>query len=221
MRTKRRRRARAASCTRPRECVKALPLVLSSSSPWRPACTARNPSRPSSTVATAWSSAELVKTLPIRRSNRSSRPLHAHGLHHRVGGQQPVAEVAEEALERVAVVAERLAQDVVLHRVGGDDGGVVALGVGRSEVVAEHLDVDLAGEHVVAREPVHRHPQLAVGDLHGRSSSRSRAILAISPSATSISCSGSCSSRSAAVRRIESLVCSRAQTTNGKPKRSR
>ena len=70
---------------------------------------------------------------------------------------EPLAEVLEEAFEARAVVAQRLAQDEVLHRVGGDDGGVVALGVGGEEVVAEDLDADLGCEHViagVARRPV-------------------------------------------------------------------
>ena len=56
---------------------------------------------------------------------------------------------------------------------------------------------------------------------HARSSSRSRAILAISPSAVSSSCSRVCCSRSEPQARIDSGVCSRTQTTNGKPKRSR
>ena len=111
---------------------------------------------------------------------------HPHRLHHRVGGEEAAPEVQQQALERVAVVGQRLAQDEVLHRVRGHHVGVVALGVGGREVLAEHLDADLAGEHVVVAvraldDALERDAQLAVGDLHaGSASSRWWAIRAIS-----------------------------------------
>ena len=59
------------------------------------------------------------------------------------------------------------------------------------------------------------------GDHRSSSSRRSRAILAISPRAVSSSSSGSRPRRSSPQARIEAFVCSRTQTTSGKPKRSR
>ena len=102
---------------------------------------------------------------------------HPDRLHHRVGGEEAAAEVHQQALERVALVGQRLAQDEVLHRVGGHDGGVVALDVGGGEVLAEHLDAHLAREHVVVAvvaldDALERDAQLAVGDLHAGIASR-------------------------------------------------
>ena len=148
---------------------------------------------------------------------------HADGLHDRVGGQEAPAEVHDQPFQRVALVGQRLAQDEVLHRVGGDDLAVVALGVGGLEVLAEDLDADLGGEHVVAPvaldDPLERDAQLAVGDPHIRSI-RSLAILATSRSAVSTSASGSLRTRSCAAAMIERLSCSPTQMTNGMPKRS-
>ena len=201
--------------------VKALPLVLSSISPWRPPRTLADAVRPDLHARHPVVVARAREDLAGDPVEAQLAAAHAQRLHHRVGGDHALADVREEALQRGALVAGRLAQDEVLHRVGGDHVRVVALGVGGREVVAQHLDADLAGEHVVARDPVDGDAQLAVGDPHSASSSRSRAILAISSSATRISSSSLLASRSDATRRIDSLVCSRAQTTNGKPKRSR
>jgi hypothetical protein len=150
-------------------------------------------------------------------------PRHADGLHHRVGGQEALAEVHDQPFERVALVGERLAQDEVLHRVRGDHLAVVAFRVGGREVLAQHLDADLGGEHLVAAvaldDALDRDAQLAVGDPHIRSI-RSLAILATSRRAVASSASGSLRTRSCAAAMIEPLSCSPTQMTNGIPNRS-
>ena len=68
-----------------------------------------------------------------------------------VRGEEPAAEVLAERLQRVAAELERGDVDEVLHRVGRDDQRVVAGRVGRSEVVAE--DVDLTSAPHSSRPP--------------------------------------------------------------------
>ena len=84
-------------------------------------------------------------------SKRSSSPTHAQPLHLRVRLQEPPPEEEQPALQRRAREGERLAVDEVLHRVRGDDVGVVAFGVGGRECLAHHLDVDLRGQQDVVR----------------------------------------------------------------------
>ena len=91
----------------------------------------------------------------------------------------------QQPLNGRAVVGERLAQDDVLHAVGGDDARVVALGVGAEKGVAEDLEVHLQAEEDVAApgeggfgdwrdtaewariDAIQRHAQLAIADLVG------------------------------------------------------
>ena len=230
--------------------VNELPVTLSSSSPTRPARSVAARGVPSSRSGPQLGDAVIVVRAPVQRALQLVEAQLATGQAQRghvvVGLEEPAPELGEEALERRAVVAQAVAQDEVLHRVGRDDGAVVALGVGGQEVVAEHLDVDLdrhqgvlapgerrLGHRRDARErravgPVHRHGGLAVGDghaLHAGSSSRScrrsDAILTTSSSAVSSSCSALWERRRAKASRMVGIVCSRTHTTNGNPKRSR
>src|SRR4051794_20486425 len=149
-----------------------------------------------------------------------------------------------EGFDRVDRVFLR--QDVhrVLHRVGGDDPGVVAGEIGVREVAREQ-DLDRQLLQIVpavglARDLAQSHARLAVGIAeqfsfgHGSyshhsvtdysvtlSSMRSRAILPISTSAVWISSSRECSSRFGNAERIASFLFSRAQITNGNENFSR
>ena len=204
--------------------VNAEPVVLSSRSPTRPLRAATSPpSLPSSSSATPWSPPPSEYSRSVSCTNGCSR---AHSRSPSISGyvlRKRRPSESQEALRRGAVVLERVAQDHVLHRVGGDDVAVVALGVGGEERLPQHLHADVERQQAGVTDAVHRHLELAVADARHatRSASRRRAILAISFKAVCSSSSGSASRRRAAAAMIESGVCSRAQTTNGKPKRSR
>ena len=79
----------------------------------------------------------------------SSRAVSRQGVHLRVGRGESGPQKVEQPFQRGSGVGERLADDEVLHAVGGDDHRVVAVGVGRQEIIAEDLDVDFTGEQVV------------------------------------------------------------------------
>src|SRR4051812_5456665 len=96
----------------------------------------------------------------------------------------------------------------------GDEVGYVAAA---AVVVAGELDRH-AGRGPPARGVEHMRGEKAAQIA---SSSRSRAILAISAKAVSTSRSVGLPNRASAFARIEARVCSRTQMTNGKPKRSR
>ena len=70
-------------------------------------------------------------------------------VHLRIGRGKSDAQKMEQPFQGRPGVGEGLADDEVLHAVGGDDHRVVAVGVGGEEFLAEDLDVDLAGEQVV------------------------------------------------------------------------
>ena len=71
---------------------------------------------------------------------------HAKLVHLLVALEEAAAEAGEVALERRALVLPGLAQDEVLHRIGGDYARVVAAGVRGQEVVAEDFHGDLVRE---------------------------------------------------------------------------
>ncbi len=83
-------------------------------------------------------------------------------LHVVVALEQPPADERDEVLERRALVLEPHPVHEVLHRVRRDDHRVVALGVGRLEGSPAHDHAHLAGEQVVARDPVDRDRVLSV-----------------------------------------------------------
>ena len=70
----------------------------------------------------------------------------AQPLHVRVRLEEPATDEEQPLLQRRAVERQRLAVDEVLHRVGGDDQAVVALGVRGHERGAQHLDLDVGGQ---------------------------------------------------------------------------
>jgi hypothetical protein len=82
-----------------------------------------------------------------RRERLLTRP-QAQPLHLGVGAEEALPERVQESLRRGAVVLQRVAQDHVLHRVGGDDVRVVAFGVGGEEALPEHLHA-----HVERQQP--------------------------------------------------------------------
>ncbi len=109
----------------------------------------------------------------------------AYGAHVVIGAEEHAAQMRQQSLDGRAVVGERLAQDDVLHAVGGDDARVVTLGVGAEEGVAEDLEVHLHADEDVAAsgeggfgdgrdaaerarvDAIQRHAQLAIADLVG------------------------------------------------------
>ena len=136
----------------------------------RPVSRGAPPARSKSSTATPRSSRERAKSTSLApsRSKRSSRPVTRRPSICVVGGQQPTAEVVQQPLEGGAGPRAGLAQHEVLDAVRGHDGRVVALGVGRQEVVAEDLHVDLGGHQERARAvPVDGDAGLAVADRAG------------------------------------------------------
>ena len=67
---------------------------------------------------------------------------HPEQLHLGVGLQEPAAQEVQPPLEGRAAERERLAMDEVLHGVGRDDLGVVAVRVRADEDITHHLDID-------------------------------------------------------------------------------
>jgi hypothetical protein len=109
----------------------------------------------------------------------------ADGAHVVVGAEELATQMRQQPLDGRAVPGERLAQDDVLHAVGGDNARVVALSIGAEEGVAEDLEVHLYADEDVAAsgeggfgdggdaaerarvDAVQRHTQLAIADLVG------------------------------------------------------
>ena len=66
-----------------------------------------------------------------------------HALHLRISGQELRSQEAATIFQVRALVIQHLALDEILHRIGGDQAGVVARGVSRPEGIAidQHRDV--------------------------------------------------------------------------------
>src|SRR5215207_7972438 len=90
--------------------------------------------------------------IPIRNDYRAERDLPAgqgERVHLRIGERESNSEKMEETLQSRPGIGEGLPDNEVLHAVGSDEHGVVAVGVGGEKLLAKDLDVDFAGEYVV------------------------------------------------------------------------
>src|SRR5215218_9784865 len=90
--------------------------------------------------------------LPIRNDHRDERDLPAgqgERVHLGIGEREPNTEKMEETLQSPPRISNGLPDDEVLHAVGGDEHGVVAVRVGGEKLLAKDLDIDFTGEQVV------------------------------------------------------------------------
>src|SRR5260370_894928 len=106
------------------------------------------------------------------------------------------------------------------QRVGGDNLAVVALRVGRHEVVAEDVDADAAAQQPAAGVgPVEGNVVLAVADVGFHERSRSAAMSTMAPRPSSISTSRDRRSRVCKTLTISAFGRRLTKTTKRKPKR--
>src|SRR4051812_36114006 len=93
-----------------------------------------------------------MSAITVRNDDRGERDLPAgqgQRVHLRIGGRKSDSQKMEETFQGSAGEGEGLADDEVLHAIGGNEHRVVTVCVGGEKLVTEDFDVDFAGEEVV------------------------------------------------------------------------
>src|SRR6266566_1224882 len=146
--------------------------------------------------------------------------LDAQPLHLRIGLQQATAEECGEPLVGRTRVLERHGVDKVLHGVGRHHVAVIAMRVGREEIVPEDVDAYPAGEQPTDRvRPVEGDVVLAIADVGFHERNRSSAMSTMARRPSSSSCSRDRRSRCRSTSTISALGRRLTNTTKRKPKR--